>query len=126
MKHWLMTIRQGRILLDPTRLIHDEFEHSKSLQQWIGIAYEITDKEAQPILYDAIQTELNIGIGNLPLHHYEQHFNITLTELLNKPLEEQKLWFKRVRQGRVIMDPTNLTHDEFMNPGMIQAWIQFD
>ena len=124
-KQWLMIIRQGRILLDPEHLIVDEFSSSKTLQKWIGISYEMTDKEGKIILEEAITSEWNIGIGNLPKKHYYNLFSSPLNNILRQPLEKMKEWFRRVRQGREKYDHTNLCHDEFCNPGIIQDWIGF-
>ena len=33
LKQWLLTVRQGHILLDPRHLLHDEFETSKTLRE---------------------------------------------------------------------------------------------
>ena len=96
---WFLAVRQGRILLDPDRLLQDEFVTSKSLQQWVGISYEVTDEEMEPILQDAIIKEITLGIGNLPPQQFEQHFNTSLQTLLSGPLSVQKLWFQQVRQG---------------------------
>ena len=122
-KQWLMTIRQGRILLDPERLQEDEFTNSTTLQKWIGLSYDMTDEEATPILREAIINEWRIGLGNLPSHLFDKFFNTTLTQLMNQPLSKQKKWFQRVRQGRICMDPTNLLDDEFTSSGPIHTWI---
>ena len=122
-KQWLLTVRQGRILLDPTNLIHDEFASSNALQKWLGVSYEVTDEEMLPILQDAIRNEIRIGLGNLPAQIYEKIFNISLNTLITQSLAKQKLWFQKVRQGRICMDPSNLMEDEFMTKGPIQAWI---
>ena len=123
LKQWLLTIRQGRILLDPNNLIHDEFETSKALRSWIGITYTITDKEAQPILLEACTQEHNIGIGNLPKEHFTQHFEISQNQLLKQSLLQLRQWFLQVRQGRILWDTAHLVNDEFMYPGLLRDWI---
>ena len=41
-------------MMDPHNLIHDEFEASDALQKWLGISYDIFDKEVQPSLEESI------------------------------------------------------------------------
>ena len=123
LKQWLLTIRQGRILLDPTHVLHDEFETSKALRSWIGITYTVSDDEALPILIEACTQEYTIGIGKLPTKHFSQHFAITQQQLLNFSLTQLRQWFQQVRQGRILWDTPHLLHDEFMYPGLLRDWI---
>ena len=36
-KHWLMVVKQGRIMMDPQHIIEGEFKEDKALQEWLDI-----------------------------------------------------------------------------------------
>ena len=50
LESWLLIVRQARILMDPQHLLSDEFAISQTLQQWIGISYDVSDEEETRIL----------------------------------------------------------------------------
>ena len=78
LKQLLMSIQQGRILLDPKHL------KSKALRDWIGISYEITDKEVLPALVDTCKTEFHIGIGHLPTTDFQIPFKCNIISTTTK------------------------------------------
>lgn len=86
----------------------------------------MTDAEARPFLIEACQQEYSIGIGNLPTTHFSQLFNISKSNLLQQPLDKLKQWFQRVRQGRLIIDISNLINDDFTKPGLLQDWLNLE
>ena len=124
LKNWFLTVRQGRIMLDERHLVQDEFKTSRALQDWIGISQNITDREVKPLLIDACQQELDIGLGQLPHKHYNNFFNNSKSQLITETIDYLKTWLQRIRQGRLLMDPTNLINDAFMIPGLLQHWLQ--
>ena len=123
LKTWLSTIRQGRILLDPSNLCHDEFEEMSSLQKWLDISYVVSDDEGIPMLKEAIRAEWNIGKGLLPIT-FNSLFQGSLRQLLQRNVQKMKLWLRTVRNGRIKFDNGNLLLDEFSSPGALQQWIQ--
>ena len=125
LKQWLLTVRQGRLLLDPRHLIHDEFETSPALRDWVGISYSISDAEVLPHLKNACDREYSIGLGNLP-HQFQHLFRPSKSHLLQKSISQQKQWLQKVRNGRVLFDPSNLLEDVFSNPGLFQDWLQIE
>ena len=123
-KQWLVAIWQGRILMDPHNLIHDNFETSETLQKWLGISYTISGKEAQPSLEDAILQERELGLGNLPIFTYQTHFDTTLQTIFQNTIENLKSWLLEVRHRRTLYYRNNLIHDEFNTPGALRNWIE--
>ena len=111
-------------MLDERHLVQDEFTTSRALQDWIGISQNITDREVKPLLIDACQQELDIGLGQLPHTHYNNFFNNSKSQLITETIDYLKTWLQRIRQGRLLMDPTNLINDAFMIPGLLQHWLQ--
>ena len=122
LKSWLMTIRQGRILLDPENLLHDEIETSDTLQKWLDISYKVTDDEGKPPLVDAITAEWNLGSGCLP-RKYDSYFSGSLKQLHKKDIQYLKRWLRTVRGGRIKYDSSNLLLDEFSSPGALRQWL---
>ena len=120
--HWLLVVRQARILMDHTNLIEDEFTTSTTLQKWIGLSYELTDEEAIPVLDEAIADELNIGKGHLPDTSLE-YFQLDKKHLLTQPLEAKKSWFRKVRSQRVTSDKTNIIEDQFPHSLLFKEWV---
>ena len=123
LKTWLMIIRQGRILLDPRNLCHDEIGESDTLQQWLDISYIITDDEAAPVLKETIAAEWQLGKGGLP-SSFNKFFLGSVKTLLNKEVKVLKGWLKAIRQGRVRFDNDNLLLDEFSSPGALRSWLE--
>ena len=121
-KHWLMVVKQGRIMMDPTNLVEDEFTENKSLKSWIGISLEVTDKEGEPTLNEAITNEYENGIGLLP-HSFKNFFQNDLNTILNLDMTKRKKWFFQIRQARIIYNCTKQLQDEFCYPGALQDWI---
>ena len=121
-KTWLATIRQGRILLDPSNLCQDEISDSDTLQKWLGISYKVSDKEGEPILKDAIQAEKKLGMGCLP-SRYNKYFHGTTATLMNKSVKFLKSWLTEVRKGREQYDNDNLLLDDFSTPGALKDWM---
>ena len=123
-QHWFIVIRQGRILLDPTNVISDEFETSTALQKWLGISYNIKDKEALPMLKESITIEWTTGLSILPPLQYQQYFDTTLQTLLNTSIKYLKHWLHTIRKGRTRFDPTNVINNEFNYPGATRNWFE--
>ena len=121
-KNWLQIVRQARILMDKDHLIHDEFTTSLALQKWIGISYGITDTEGQESLQEAIVMELDIGIGQLPTQ-FTTFFTLTKQQLEEYTIQQMKIWFQKVRQGRQQFDQDNCIQDEFSCPGAFRDWV---
>ena len=120
-KNWFLIIRQARILMDTDHLINDEFTTSRSLQQWIGITYGITDEEGKETLLEATLEELSKGQGQLP-HKYNKYFTISEDDMKTYTVTQLKQWFQQVRTARVIFDFHNCTQDEFTYPGAYRDW----
>ena len=123
LKSWLMIIRQARILMDSQHLLQDDFTESKALQQWIGISYDVSDKEARPLLDLAAEAEWLQGLDDLEANNFGYLFDITRNSLLNLSTDQLKHWFTTVRKGRVTSNSTHIIHDEFSQPGILQSWV---
>ena len=122
LKSWLMIVRQARVMMDPSHLIHDEFAESIALQQWIGISYEITDDEARPTLEQAAELEWRQGIDELDTNIFEENFNITINNLLKLSTTNLTEWFVVVRNGRINSQSKNIIQDEFTYSGALKSW----
>ena len=123
LKTWLMIIRQGRILLDPSNLCQDDIKESEVLQKWLDISYVISDEEAMGPLKEVILDEWNIGKGNLPLQ-FHKYFLGSVKNLLKKEVNVLRKWLKDIRQGRIKFDNGNLLLDEFTSPGALKSWLE--
>ena len=122
-KHWLFVVKQGRIMMDPTNLVEDEFMDSKALQYWIGISPNVTDKEGEPTLKEAITKEYDKGIKTLPTRGFSKYFQDELNTILAKTMKERKEWFLHIRRARIIYNCTQPLLDEFSQPGALRDWI---
>ena len=122
-KHWLMIIRQGRILMDPTNLLQDSFAESRALQQWIDISYEVNDEEGLPILIQSITNEWDIGINSLCSDNFSTHFSGSLQDLLLQNPQQLKRWFIEIRQARQDATTSQPLQDEFSFPGALRKWV---
>ena len=122
-KHWLMIIRQGQILIDPTNLLQDQFAQSRALKQWIDISYEVTDEEGLPILIQAVTEEWTLGLDSLCPQAFAEHFSDTLNNLLSQPSEQLKLWFIEVREARKTTTSSQPIQDDFSYPGALRSWV---
>ena len=118
-----MIIRQGRILMDPTNLLEDQFAQSKALQQWIDISYEITENEGMTILTQAITEEWTLGLDTLCPLAFSNHFSGTLNDLLSHPSQQVKLWCTEVQEARELNHTTYPIQDEFSYPGALRSWV---
>ena len=123
--HWFFVVRQGRILMDPTHLIDDEFRTSIALQKWLNISYDVTDSEMKPLLLEAIRNEMSIGIGLLPPNLYTSYFNTTIQELTthNKSINDLRHWLRDIRFGRIKFDKKHLLTDDFTHHGAAKGWL---
>ena len=123
LKSWLLIVRQGRILMDGRHLLNDEFATSRTLQQWIGITYDITDEEGHQILKRSASMEWEKGLNTLDASTYGKHFEHTLQEILNFPLASLKMWFVDIRNGRLASSTEDVLSDEFSHDGLLKVWV---
>ena len=126
LKLWFLTIRQGRIVFDQGNLLHDDFYESKALQQWIGLSYTLHNDDVASRLEEAIATEVQIGLGNLPTTQFKSLFSTTTTTNITASMSLQKHWLRTVRQGRTLYDKDNLIKDEFSQVTLYQQWLEND
>ena len=122
LKHWLMVIRQARILMDSNNVLQDEFTTSKALQQWIGLSITVTEKEGTEILNEAIDQEYNLGLRNLP-QQFNEYFIMTKQEIVQEELEWKNNWYCDIREARDKFDSANLINDSFTYPGVQREWV---
>ena len=73
-------------------------------------------------LNEAIQQELQIGIGRLP-HWFAVYFQQPPDELQSASLKQRKVWLSGIRRGRLRYDQDNLIQDEFMAQGAFKTWL---
>ena len=122
LKHWLMVIRQARLLMDSNNVLQDEFTTSKALQQWIGLSITVTEKEGTEILNEAIDQEYNLGLRNLP-QQFNEYFIMTKQEILREELEWKNNWYCDIREARDKFDSANLINDSFTYPGVLRECV---
>ena len=123
LKHWLLVIRQARILMDPSNVLEDEFALSKALQSWIGLSLKVTNKEGEEILNEAIRQEQHMGIGNLP-PQYIPEFTLNMTQILKQTIDWKKQWFCNIKEARTQYDNANVLSNEFAYPGALRDWVE--
>lgn len=126
LKGWFLAIRQARILMDTENLSKDSFSTSRALQHWIGIDYEVTDEEVRPILENAVETEIRIGLDGLDTRTYATYFEQPLHDLLSLNTTQLKTWFVAVRSAQIQQESSNIVLDEFMVPGAINSWANIE
>ena len=122
-RDWLTSIRQGRILLDERNLVKDRIYSSPILQKILDIQYDLSDKEALPILKVAITSEWTRGFGVYKGTSYYSLFQTNLESILAQNIHKQKSWFRLARTARLELDPNNVPNDEFSHCGLFQRWI---
>ena len=88
----------------------------------------IKDFEGAELLKQSIIKEWNKGIGRLPASEFSKLFQTDLDTLLAKNLEAQQHWFIVIRQGRILLDTTNVISDKFENSTALQKclWISYN
>ena len=121
MIQWFQVVRQGRILMDSRNLQQDEFAESKALQNWIGLSYSVSDEEGIPILIQAIITEMKEGLEGLP-REMQQQFDLTVEEIQQQTLDQQKQWFCSIRSKREQLGCASV-FDEFSYSGALREWV---
>ena len=84
---------------------------------------QIHDFEGAELLKQSIIKEWNKGIGCLPASEFSRFFKTDMNTLLKKNIEAQKHWFTVIRQGRILLDQTNIFSDEFENSPALQKWL---
>ena len=122
LKNWLLIVHQGRILLDENNVISDNFTEKSTLAKWLGLSFSITNKEGEDPFNEAIQQELQNGIGRLP-HWFAVYFQQPPDELQSASLKQRKVWLSGIRRGRLRYDQDNLIQDEFMAQGAFKTWL---
>ena len=83
----------------------------------------IKQLEGLPILQEARKAEWRIGLGHLPASQFSHYFKTPLPQLLQKSMNSQKHWLMIIKQGQILMDPTNLLQDQFAHSKSLQQWI---
>ena len=124
-KSWFSTIRAGRIVYNDT-LLQDGFSEKGPLQKWVGLSPSLfpSKREQKNIdtLNSAIETEMEIGIGDLPTSGYSQFFRQTTENIIALTLQKKKDWFTTVRGGRMT-HKVNRVIDPFCKRGRLQQWV---
>ena len=80
----------------------------------------IHDLEGMPVVREAIENKWKIGIGRLPASQFSQYFRLPLDKLMMKSYDYQKTWLTTIRQGRILLDPSNLCNDEIEESTSLQ------
>ena len=108
--------------MDKRNLIADDFSTSKTLQQWIGISYDITEEEGRQCLEQSVMEEWKLGSSSFMDISTIVIFKKPVQHLLKLTTTDLKTWFVKVRQGR-IRSTTNILKDEFTYDGAMKEWV---
>ena len=81
----------------------------------------IHEREGLPQLKLSSAQELGTGLHHLP-PLYRSYFNLTLEQLLAKPVDDLRAWFHTVRLAREVTDQ-NIQTDPFTTNGPLRAWV---
>ena len=79
--------------------------------------------EGRDPLVTAITREWNIGLGHLPASEFAYLLSGTLQSLLQSSLAALCRWLALIRNGRILLDPSNLIHDEFLSNYSLRNWV---
>lgn len=79
--------------------------------------------EGMTVVEDSIKQEYKIGLGHLPASEFSHLFRNKVEELLKKSDETLMNWITIIRQGRILMDSTNLVEDDITHSKALQSWL---
>ena len=122
LKSWFMIVRQGRIMMDKRNIIEDEFTTSKTLQQWVGISYEVTEEEGRQCLDIAVEEEWKLGSNQFMNDSTKSFFDHPVRDLLQLDTDNLKTWFVAVRHARM-QGNAPIMKDEFSYDGALREWV---
>ena len=71
----------------------------------------------------AIQREWQIGLGRLPAPEFAYLLSGNIRDLLKSSLSSLRRWLALVRNGRILLDTSNIIHDEFMTNESLRTWV---
>ena len=84
--------------------------------------HRVTDKDDKEPLHEAIEQELQVGMGGLP-KWFGKYFDKVNKEIKTHSIQHQKLWLVGVRKGRLCYDQDNIIQDEFTYTGVFKTWL---
>ena len=110
----------SKIIRATWQLLYDTWEDRCHKLHTTDCIHDLSGKQ---VLLESIQSELSIGLYNLPAFDFSRLFSIPATTLFNKPLDFLKDWFVTVRSGRILYNDMSLLADKFATEISLRRWV---